>query len=395
MLFFNNRFFDLFFFSFSLLFPFFWILTVDMIRKLLTVCVAVLANGTVLTKGLVANVGHLDVRPCVKTDLAWMKDKALPYCGHTEQIYLGRKNDKDVQEGTAILQASANILFITINMALVMLIRPYRCLECKLESMAIMNNKTKGNDVKLAMLSFEDALDAKDKEKRASNAAHHHGRRSSTAAGAGTAAGTATGTAAGTATGTATGTASSRWKKAGTKVAMTNILTRSSTTEKWWERDEYVSWHVRKRRQCGRSILSCMRCTCFYGCRETCCGKKQELDGWEKCWHLSNTDQMEGGLLSIQLMMVGFGLSMLFVRRLRQPGEPDESAFDSPMDIKKFTIYDGLTSILILALFVPLWWSVRITMKAMKAYKMENRDTKKMIKGNTCCGKWMRRIGNG
>ena len=360
-----------------------WFFLVDMIRKLLTVCVAVLANGTVLTKDLVRYVGWIDKRPCMKTDpdpsLGFDRDNGY-YCGHTEQIYNTRKDEKDEQEGTAILQASANIIFITINMALVVLIRPYRCLECKLESMAIMNNKTKGNDVKLAMLSFEDALDAKDKEKRASNAAHHHGRRSSTAAGAGTAAGTAAG---------------GRWKKAGTKVAMTNILTRSSTTKKWWERDEYVSWHVRKRRQCGRSFLSCMRCTCFYGCRETCCGKKRELDGWEKCWHMSNTDQMEGGLLSIQLMMVGFGLSMLLVRRLRQPGEPDESAFDSPMDIRKFTIYDGLTSILILALFVPLWWSVRITMKAMKAYKMENKDTKKTIKGNTCCGKWMRRIGNG
>jgi hypothetical protein len=340
-----------------------------MIRKILTVCVAVLANGTVLTKDLVGSLGHMDARPCTKTDRAFVEDSTLLVCPNS---------DLDVREGTAILQATANILFISINMALIMFVRPYRCLECKLESMAIMNNKTTGNDVKLAMLSFEDLLDAKAKEKEASDSRHDRRRSSVTALG----------------NGGAGKKVASRWKRAGTQVAMTNVMTRTAVN-KWWERDEYVSWHVRKRRQCCRSLLSCMRCTCFYGCRETCCGKKTELEGWEKCWHLSNTDQMEGGLLSIQLMMVGFGLAMLFVRRLRQPGEPDVSAFHEPMDITKFTIYDGLTVLLILALFVPLVWSVKITHKALKAYKAENKDTKKMIKGNTCCGKWMRRIGNG
>ena len=39
--------------------------------------------------------------------------------------------------------------------------------------------------------------------------------------------------------------------------------------------------------------------------------------------------------------------------------------------------------------------SVSITRKAMKAYSAENKETKKAIQGNTCCAKWMRRIGNG
>lgn len=65
-----------------------------------------------------------------------------------------------------------------------------------------------------------------------------------------------------------------------------------------------------------------------------CCSKKEELLSWENCYHLSNTDQMEGGLLSIQLLMVGFGLGMLLIRRTKK--DPDDSLTDD-----NFTITDG------------------------------------------------------
>ena len=56
----------------------------------------------------------------------------------------------------------------------------------------------------------------------------------------------------------------SRWVKAGAQVKVTNIL--GGKTRNWWEQDEYVSWHVRLRRKCGRCLLSCVRCQCFHGC---------------------------------------------------------------------------------------------------------------------------------
>ena len=73
--------------------------------------------------------------------------------------------------------------------------------------------------------------------------------------------------------------------------------------------------------------------------------KKDELQGWEKCYHFSNTDQMETGLLTIQLLMVSFGLAMLFIRRKE---DEKESFFkscnklaDLKCDFKKFDEFDG------------------------------------------------------
>ena len=107
---------------------------------------------------------------------------------------------------------------------------------------------------------------------------------------------------------------------------------------------------------------------------------------------MSNTDQMEGGLLSIQLMMIAFGLCMLFIRRM--PGNDADKSFFNEFDTDDFNPFDILTVLLIVALCIPLYWSISITMKAMKAYGGENKQTKKTIEGNTCCGKWMRRISN-
>jgi|SaaInlStandDraft_1057018.scaffolds.fasta_scaffold707729_1 hypothetical protein len=53
-----------------------------------------------------------------------------------------------------------------------------------------------------------------------------------------------------------------------------------------------------------------------------------------------------------------------------------------------------MTILLICALMVPLWWSVSITMKAMKALKQEKKQAGNNIKGNSCCGKWSRRLSS-
>jgi hypothetical protein len=292
--------------------------------------------------------------------------------------------EKNQIDGTAMIQACSNILLIVINIILLVCVRPYRCLECKLEQLRLSTNKTEGTSVKLAMLSFEDVIEAKIKDQ-----SHNHSDHDSSNSNSGSGSGNNKRSARRKAMNSGSSKSSTgRWKSAGARVKITNALRGDKNKQKWWEQDEYVSWHVRRRRQCFRGFKAFLKCQCFNGCYALCCGKKKELQGWEKCTHMSNTDQMEAGLLSIQLLMVGFGLGMLFVRRI--PGNnPDETLTDS-----EFTVFDVITVVLILALCVPLFWSISITMKAMKAYKAENKDTKKTIKGNTCCGKWMRRIGN-
>merc|ERR1711865_229656 len=203
-------------------------------------------------------------------------------------------------------------------------------------------NKKEGNDVKLAMLSFEDVIEAKiknqsEKAEDSNNSTGSRGRRSALQGGKST-------------------DSAKRWKSAGTRIKMTNMLSgkvKKAKSKKWWEQDEYLSWHVLKRKQCN---------------------------------HMSNTDQMEGGLLSIQLMMIAFGLCMLFIRRM--PGNDADISFFNKFDTDDFNPFDILTVLLIVALCIPLYWSISITMKAMKAYGGENKQTKKTIEGNTCCGKW-------
>jgi hypothetical protein len=251
-------------------------------------------------------------------------------------------------------------LFITINILFMVFVRPYRCLQCKMEQMNLDSDKKEGNSVKLAMLSFEEVLEQKMKLKQKEQAASE--RRAST-----------------------NSDAMSKWKKAGSQVKTTNIL--RSKSRKWWEEDAYVSWHVRLRRKLGRWCMSCLKCQCFNGCGTLCCSKKDELQGWENCYHLSNTDQMEGGLLGIQLLMVGFGIAMLFVGRM-EGNDPNETLTDD-----KFTVADVVTVLLILALAVPLVWSIRITLAARKAYKSEKKDVgNASIKGNGFCSRMAKKL---
>ena len=98
----------------------------DMIRKLLTVCVLVLANENILSKGFVSSIGHLNERPCSDADLE--VDPTLVWCPDSF---------KDAKEGESMVQAGANIVFILINIGLMIFIRPYRCLECKMEQLRI------------------------------------------------------------------------------------------------------------------------------------------------------------------------------------------------------------------------------------------------------------------
>tara|TARA_B110000208_G_C11536052_1_gene346110 strand:- start:140 stop:436 length:297 start_codon:yes stop_codon:yes gene_type:complete len=96
---------------------------------------------------------------------------------------------------------------------------------------------------------------------------------------------------------------------------------------------------------------------------------------------------MEGGLLGIQLLMVGFGIAMLFVGRM-EGNDPNETLTDD-----KFTVADVVTVLLILALAVPLVWSIRITLAARKAYKSEKKDVgNASIKGNGFCSRMAKKL---
>ena len=256
-----------------------WFFAVDMIRKLLTVCVAVLANGTVLTTDLVGSIGHLKERPCTNVE----QYTTCQCDAEGNGCYIPLNNEgkcplldglwcpstiKNQNDGTAMIQAGTNILFILINMVLLLCVRPYRCLECKLEQLRLTTNKKEGNDVKLAMLSFEDVIEAKiknqsEKAEDSNNSTGSRGRRSALQGGKST-------------------DSAKRWKSAGTRIKMTNMLSgkvKKAKSKKWWEQDEYLSWHVLKRKQCYRGMASCMKCQCFNGCWKLCCSKKEELEG--------------------------------------------------------------------------------------------------------------------
>ena len=71
---------------------------------------------------------------------------------------------------------------------------------------------------------------------------------------------------------------------------------------------------------------------------------------------ISNTDQMEAGLLTIQLIMVSFGIAMMFIKRLSGGGfiwKPDdcEDEGESLTDCK-FTVADIMAVSLLLFLCI-------------------------------------------
>jgi hypothetical protein len=392
-----------------------WFFLVDMLRKLLTVLIVVLTNKTVLGDALVTRAAAVGLS--------------------TEQV--AQKNIVELMtEGESIIQGCLNIILILINAALMVWIRPYRCLECKLTMMQIDHDRNDGGDEKLEMLDFEDALAAKAKKKsgrRGSVAATHvatartrRGRRRKADVGLDVKSGFEDGDADGDRVEEDSGTqeengsnapvkqkskSTTRWKRAGAVVKMKNVIfgglegneMKRQKSLKWYEADEYASCQTRARRKCRRCCLATAKCQCLChvmsGCQDTCFTEREELEEHEKCNHLSNTDQMEAGLLTIQLCMVSFGIAMMFIKRVSEGGmiwQPEDCADtgESLMDCK-FTVADIMTVSLMLFLVYPLWMSIRITMKAMKAYGAENKETKKSIEGNTCCAKWMRRIGNG
>jgi hypothetical protein len=73
-----------------------WFFLVDMIRKLLTVCVLVLANGNILGNNLMKSIGHVDERPCLDTDQRKIDDPSIEWCPDSS---------KDAKEGESIVSA--------------------------------------------------------------------------------------------------------------------------------------------------------------------------------------------------------------------------------------------------------------------------------------------------
>ena len=67
-------------------------------------------------------------RPCSDDDPMFIENKDLEWCPDPF---------KDGKDGEAIVQGITNITMIVINMILLIAIRPYRCLECKLEETRI------------------------------------------------------------------------------------------------------------------------------------------------------------------------------------------------------------------------------------------------------------------
>ena len=232
---------------------------------------------------------------------------------------------------------------------LTLLVRPYRCMECKQFSIAFEEEQKK--DSAQGVLSFEDMIEKKRQEKKIMMGKSDPRKRRNAIV-----------------------------VPIASQGAPTSVSRLQTKGSKWWEEEVYDTG-VKKMLNEARNL--CRRCcsSCKKKCRFKEKGELEEMQEWELCWHMSNTDKLHISFFMIQVYVLVFGLVFTLNNSTDQ-----NSLFDT-----NFTWMDGVSISIMVFLIYPFFSTLLVTWKAYKATKKEKKLTQKIEKVG-CCGKFSKKI---